>query len=176
MLPEGNSLKRKHPKGIYNISYISPLAITLTDKIQIITRFYGSPKEIHSNYDFVHCTAYWTSWDNRLVIPHQVKDAVKAKHLVYIGSKYPVASAIRTKKFLKKGWNINAGQFLKIAMQISELNLHNEEELREQLVGMYSENLNEILDKTIKEDGVIDTESLVKEIDNFYDKGAKKHG
>ena len=40
------------------------------------------------------------------------------------------------KKFLKRGFNINAGEILKIMFQISELDLTNPDVLEEQLIGV----------------------------------------
>jgi len=54
----------------------------------------------------------------------------------YEGSLYPIASMFRMKKFLNRGWRINAGQMLKIMWQISELDLTDRETLYEQLQGV----------------------------------------
>lgn len=51
---------------VYKPIFLSSNAITLSDDIQLIFRFYGDPKTIHDNYDFVHCTNYWTSSDSTL--------------------------------------------------------------------------------------------------------------
>ena len=56
----------------------------------------------------------------------------------YIGSKYPLCSVIRMRKFIKKGWHINAGQILKILFQVSELDLNDIATLEDQLVGVDS--------------------------------------
>ena len=40
------------------------------------------------------------------------------------------------KKFIKRGWNISAGEMLKIMFQISELDLKNPNVLEEQLIGV----------------------------------------
>ena len=40
------------------------------------------------------------------------------------------------KKFLNRGWTINAGEMLKAMFQISELNLKDPDVLEEQLVGV----------------------------------------
>ena len=53
-----------------------------------------------------------------------------------MGSKYPVCSVIRTRKFIKRGWMITGGQYLKMAYQISLLDLENLEVLEDQLVGV----------------------------------------
>ena len=34
--------------------FVSTNAITLSHRVQIVTRFFGKPEEIHENYDFVH--------------------------------------------------------------------------------------------------------------------------
>lgn len=123
-------------KPRYRPVFMTSNAITLSDKIQLVIRFYGPPREIHSNYDFVHCMCYWTSDDGELVLPNESLQAILARELVYKGSKYPIASIIRTRKFIQRGWVINAGQYLKMCMQISELDLKNPAVLEDQLIGV----------------------------------------
>lgn len=125
-------------KPKYRPVYLSSNAITLSDKIQIIIRFYGEPKEIHENYDFVHCTCYWTSWDNELCLPSRALEAIINKELYYMGSKYPLCSIIRTRKFINRGYTINAGQYLKMALQLNQLDLLNVDTLEDQLMGVDS--------------------------------------
>jgi hypothetical protein len=117
---------------------MSTNAITLSDKIQLVIRFYGEPDEIHSNYDFVHVTNYWDSKTKSVELKAEALEAILNKELQYVGSKYPIASLIRTRKFIKRGWHINAGQFVKMAWQISELDLKNIYVLEDQLVGVDS--------------------------------------
>ena len=124
-------------KGKYRPIFLSTNAITLSDKVQIIVRFYGEPDKIHENYDFVHATNYWT-FDSKLVLNQRALEAIMNKELFYVGSKYPIASLIRTRKFIKRGWQINAGQYVKMAFQISKLNLEDIYVLEEQLVGVDS--------------------------------------
>jgi hypothetical protein len=71
-----------------------------------------------------------------LVLRPAALEAILAKELIYSGSKYPVASLIRTRKFIKRGWRINAGQYVKMALQISELNLRDPNVLEDQLTGV----------------------------------------
>lgn len=117
--------------------FLSTNAITLSNGIQIVVRFYGEPDKIHETYDFAHTKAYWTS-ETGTVIPNEVYDAVINKTLIYTGSKYPVCSIFRMRKFIARGWKINAGQMLKICMQVSELDLMNIDILEDQLVGVDS--------------------------------------
>jgi hypothetical protein len=40
------------------------------------------------------------------------------------------------KKFIQRGWTVNAGEILKMLFQVSELDLKNIEVLEEQLIGV----------------------------------------
>lgn len=117
--------------------FISSNAITLSNGVQIVVRFYGEPEKIHETYDFQHTKAYWTK-STGTVIPNEVYDAVINKTLIYTGSKYPVCSVFRLRKFIARGWTINAGQLLKICMQVSQLDLMDIDTLEDQLIGVDS--------------------------------------
>ncbi len=125
-------------EGKYVPACLTTNAITLTNDIQLVLRFYGEPEEIHKYYDFVHATNYWTSKDNKLVLNPKALECILTKELLYNGSKYPLCSIIRTKKFIRRGWTINAGQYLKMALQLNELDLLDPVVLEEQLTGVDS--------------------------------------
>lgn len=153
--------------------FLSSNAITLTDGIQIVVRFYGSPEEIHANYDFVHCTNVYDYSSKELVLKKEALECILAKELRYQGSKYPVCSVIRTRKFLKRGWHINAGQYLKMMFQISKLNLSNLDVLEDQLVGVDSAYFNMLIsalrDQTKdKPDFEVDTQYITTIIDRLF--------
>lgn len=131
----GEAEKQRKP---YRPIFLSTNAISLSGKIQLVIRFYGDAEQIHENYDFVHCTCYWTAADNNLVLPQKALEAILTKELIYTGSKYPLCSIIRTRKFVERGWKINAGQFVKMCWQLHELDLKNIDVLREQLTGVDS--------------------------------------
>ncbi len=141
-LPEDIDIVEEEPKKEpvdkprYCPTFLSSNAITLSNKVQLIIRFYGEPEEIHKNYDFVHCTGYWTSKDKKLEISKEALEAILTKELRYVGSEYPLCSIIRTRKFIERGWTINAGQYLKMCMQLNELDLTNVNVLEDQLVGV----------------------------------------
>lgn len=120
----------------YKPVFLSSNAITLSNKVQLVIRFYGEPNEIHENYDFVHCTNYWEPWPEELVTNAEALESLLSKTLFYMGSKYPLCSVIRTRKFLKQGWHINAGQYLKMLFQVSELDLTDTVTLEDQLIGV----------------------------------------
>lgn len=134
--PDGKPVVDEESKPKYRPIYLSCNAITLSQKIQIVIRFHGDPDNIHQHYDYIHCTNFWLSKDRKLTLKQPALEALLARELRYIGSKYPLASVIRTRKFIKRGWTINAGQYLKMAFQISQLDLTNISVLEDQLVGV----------------------------------------
>lgn len=161
--------KEKDNKPKYRPVFLSSNAITLSDQIQIVTRFYGEPNEIHENYDFLHCCNYWTGWNNELVLRPESLEALLAKELVYVGSKYPICSIFRLRKFIDRGWHISAGQIFKICYQISKLNLNDIHVLEDQLTGVDTAYFQQILTILKERDpNNIDTAYLMQLIDRFF--------
>jgi len=163
------NLKAKD-SGKYRPIYMSQNAITLSDKIQFITRFYGTPHNIHRNFDYLHATAYYDYRENHLEVPIEVYNALASKSLIYCGSLYPIASIFRLRKFIERGWRITAGQLLKITFQISKLDLNNREVLQEQLIGVDQAYMHQIIEALKNTDlKLIDATYLAKIIDGVFE-------
>lgn len=122
-------------KEKYTPVFFSPNAISLSDDLQIVCRFYGDADQIHKNYDFIHATNYFTFKDG-VVVNTDALLSLMTRQLKYQGSKYPITSVIRTRKFLKRGFNISAGEYLKMCYQISHLDLDDPDVMEEQLIGV----------------------------------------
>ena len=149
--------------------FMTSNAITLSGKIQLILRFYGEPDDIHANYDFVHCTNYWKSWDNDLVLRTAAMESLLARELRYVGSKYPICSIVRLRKFIERGWRVNAGQILKMAMQISELDLKDLKVLEDQLTGVDTAYFVQLIERMREKDPEkVDSAYLVEIIDRIF--------
>lgn len=156
-------------KPKYRPVFMSTNAITLSHKVQIVLRFYGEPDQIHENYDFVHCTNGWTSWDNTLTLRPAALEALLTRELRYVGSKYPVCSVMRLRKFIKRGWTVNAGQILKMLMQVSELDLTDPVVLRDQLTGVDSAYFVQLMTKLKEKDPEkVNTAYLIEIIDRIF--------
>lgn len=123
-------------EGKYEVKFISANAITLSDKIQLVTRFFGDADEIHKNFDFVHATGVWDSETGKLTTSTEQLEALINRALIYKGSLYPLASIFRARKFIYRGWTIDAGQYLKMAFQLNKLDLLDPYTLEEQLTGV----------------------------------------
>jgi len=156
-------------KPAYRPIFVSTNAITLSHKIQIVLRFFGEADEIHKNYDYVHCTNYWTAHDGVLTQRQPALESLLAKELQYVGSKYPIASIIRMRKFIKRDWTINAGQILKMVWQIAELDLKNYDVLRDQLTGVDVAYFGELIAKIREKDPEkVNSAYLIEVIDRMF--------
>lgn len=153
----------------YRPVFLSTNAITLSGRVQIVLRFFGEPDEIHKNYDFIHCTNYWASWTNDLTLHQAALESLLARELRYVGSKYPVCSVFRLRKFINRGWTINAGQILKMLLQVSALDLTNHAVLEDQLTGVDAAYFVELVAKLKDKDpGKVNSAYLVEIIDRMF--------
>lgn len=146
-------------KKPYHPVLITSNAITLSDEIQLITRFCGDPAEIHTNFDFEHCLNYYSP-ETGLVLKQGSLETILARELKYVGSKYPVASLFRIRKFLERGWTITASEMVKIAFDISKLDLSDVNILKDQLIGVDLAYFHEVISILQKDSN--------KEIDRTY--------
>lgn len=153
----------------YSAAFLSSNAVSLRGKVQLVLRFYGDPDEIHSSYDFAHCMNYWESGTSNLVLRKEALEALLSRTLVYRGSLYPLCSVIRSRKFIERGWRINAGQYLKMAMQISELDMKDHRVLEEQLTGVDVAYFAEVIQKIQDKDPArVDAAYLTEIIDRMF--------
>lgn len=150
----------KNNKGKFVAQFITSNSISLSDDIQIITRFIGSPEEIHKNFDFVHATNYYTN-NGGLVLNQRALESIMTKRLKYVGSLFPVSSLFRIRKFYKRDWTISAGEIFKISYDISKLNLDDPFVLKEQLTGCDVAYFHEVI-------SILKKEITTREVDRTY--------
>lgn len=98
----------------YKLNLITDNALNFSDKIQIITKWAGSPEEVTNNFDWQHIKSYYVCKDKSIVLCNDLYKLLVEKELQYTGSKYPLSSLFRLKKYLKKGWTISNVDILKI--------------------------------------------------------------
>ena len=155
----------------YRPIFLTDNAITLAGHVQLVIRFYGSPELIHQNFDYVHCTNYWTSADRKLTTNIEAMESIMSKELKYIGSRYPVCSVIRMRKFFRRGWWMNAGQMLKVMLQLSALDLTRIEVLEDQLTGVDTAYFFQLINRLKKDKdqmGKVDSIYIVSIIDKMF--------
>lgn len=167
--------KRKDADGKelpFQPSYFSPNAISLTDDLQIVIRFCGTPDEVHKTFDYIHATNYWIP-SKGVITNLEAVESLLTKQLKYQGSFYPLTSIIRMKKFVKRGFNIGAGEMLKMIFQVSLLDLTDMDVLEDQLIGVdvaYFEVLINALRERKENDSsfVLTTDYLCELIDRIF--------
>lgn len=120
----------------YRPVFLTDNAISLKGKVQIILRFIGTPEEIVKNFDYVHCTCTYVPWTRALSLPNEALASMMTKELIYVGSRYPICSLFRMRKFLARGYHLNVGQVLKMIFQIKALNLYDIKVMEDQLLGV----------------------------------------
>lgn len=164
--------QKKEDQPKYRPVFLTSNAITLSEKVQIVVRFWGAVDSIHENYDFVHCTCSWDAATGELRLPHAALLSIINRRLKYKTSRYPLCSIIRTRKFLKLGWHIDAGQYVKIAWDLHKLDLSRQDVLEDQMVGVDSAYFMEVISllKQKTEDGSKPVEAayLIEIIDKVF--------
>jgi hypothetical protein len=164
-------LKKDKEKKPYRPVFLTDNAVSLANRVQLITRFYGEPEEIHKNFDFVHAMAWYDYKKDHLELPADTMQALLTKTLIYKGSLYPIASLFRIRKFLNRGFRISAGQMLKIVWQIHGLKLDDPNILKEQLIGVDMAYMHQLIAElqNIKAHEKVDGTYVAALIDKIFD-------
>lgn len=166
VMKENKKAEKYHPV------MITDNAVSLKGDIQLISRFWGEPAEIHKNFDYIHVRSYWT-YREGVITPPEALEAILTKELKYRGSLYPIASLIRMRKFIRRGWSINAGEIVKMAFQVSDLNLKDPLVLADQLMGVdmsYFLHFIEQIRKAIDEGKEITPTYVMEVLDEVFEK------
>jgi len=164
-----DELKPSVKKPKYRPVFLTDNAITLSDKIQLIIRFWGNPSEIHRTFDFAHAMGYYDHSTKEVTVAPEALECMLSKTLVYKGSLYPVASLFRTRKFIKRGWRISAGQMLKIIIQLQGVDLMNRSVLKEQLIGVDMAYMSQLISELKNAEGKVDATYLGILIDKVFE-------
>ena len=77
-------------------------AITVGDKVQLVTSIYGHSLAILKTFDYLHACWYWDSRDQKLWITPAILNAIKDKQLV-VNNKERLTPE-RFQKFRDRGW------------------------------------------------------------------------
>lgn len=105
------------PDKSFKINLITDNAINLDNKIQIITKYYGTPETIINNFDWAHIKSYYC-YGIPLILCDNFYQYIVEKDLIYTGSDYPLSSLLRTRKFIKKGWHVSTKTMVHIALDV----------------------------------------------------------
>lgn len=129
--------------------------------------FFESPEKIFEKFDFTCCMGS-LDMDTKSFIFHDrfLSDLAK-RHLVFNHrTEFPLASGIRLKKYLAKGYKIRKRELLKLIVTINAKEASSWEALKEQIGGIYGEAFEMDSSKDFTLDNVIESIHKV----NFNDK------
>lgn len=160
-------IARATHKDPFTVRCVTSNAVTLSDDVQLIIRFAGPPEEIHKNFDFIHCTNYYLVGSNELVLNIPAMQSLMSKRLYYHGSLYPVATLMRMRKFLDRGWTISAGQIAKVSIQLMGVP-PTRALLVEQLIGVDLLYLGDVLNELQNGEGDIDRTYISSLLDEAF--------
>lgn len=109
-------------------------------KVQFITKYTGTPREVISNFDFLHAMNYYIPKLDLFSINESI---LKSKEL-YFNQKasHPINALKRLKKFIAQGWTIEDNELIKMAEAINAINLDTYSNWKEQTAAMYSDEYN----------------------------------
>jgi hypothetical protein len=100
---------------VYLPKLITENSVNLTDKVQVILKFVGTPDEVTKHFDWQHIKSYFTIKDG-LKLTEDVYRLVIEKELIYTGSNYPLSSLLRLRKYLQKGWTVSTKTMIHIIL------------------------------------------------------------
>lgn len=166
------SVSEEEKQEKYVPVFVSSNSMTLSNGIQIITRFSGEPEQIIKNFDYAHTLNYYDIKNRELVLNKKALVSIMTKNLIYTGSLFPLCSLFRMRKFMDRGYSINTGQILKMVMQLNYLDLNDTSVLEEQLIGVdstYMEMFISALNKAKREGTDISKGYVMNLIEEMFD-------
>jgi len=132
---------------------------------QLITRFTGMPSDIFDNFDFTITQGAYLFWEERFEFGERFFPDLAKKQLVYGGnSKFPICAMYRTKKYQERGYNVPGSTIMHIALSIVRLEIKTYADLKEQLMGIDTMYLSNLLNEQKYDDALpVDFGEFVKD-------------
>lgn len=133
----------KHYLTDYNLVCVTPNADTYVHcddpkrAIQIIKKYFGTPEEVISKFDFTCVMGAYVTDKRDFVLGDFFLVDNAGRRLVYTGkSEYPICSLIRTRKYVAKGYSLSAIAVVTMALAVHNLKFETYADLKDQLMGI----------------------------------------
>lgn len=151
---------------------IGQKSIMLRDKktdqdVQLIVyKLFDDVEHIFNTFDFTVCMGAYDFKIEDFVLH---KDFLKHNSQRYLkfhaGTQFPIVSALRTQKYLNKGYNISKSEYLRLMLTVNQLQISSWEELENHVGGMYGVDPSKLFDKT-KEFSLINAVEQLGELES----------
>ena len=104
--------------------------------------WFPSAQSIFDIFDFTCCMAAADCDTGNIIRHDHFMCALAGRYLEFNHkTRYPIASAVRIKKYMDKGFKMGKGQYLKIGLACCELNINSWDDLLDQLGGIYGDQI-----------------------------------
>lgn len=106
-------------------------------RVQLITKFTGSPEKIFDDFDFTVTQGCYRFDNGTFVFGERFLQDVAKRVIVFCGkSHYPICAMYRTLKYQRKGYKLSGLTVVHIALAIARLEITTYRQLKEQLFGI----------------------------------------
>jgi len=100
--------------------------------------YFNSPSSVVDNFDFSVCKAVYNLDSEEFYFDDNFFVDLAARRLsIGSGTRFPLMSVIRTKKYLDRGFTISRNESLKSLLMVSKLDLSTLEECKKHINGLY---------------------------------------
>lgn len=111
----------------------------------IYYKFFETAEDIFNDFDFtVNMGAYHPATKKFILHEDFLRHNCQKTLQVNTNTAYPLISVLRTQKYKEKGYKISKPQMLRLLLAVSQKNFTSWQELKEQLGGMYGQNIDNI--------------------------------
>lgn len=97
----------------------------------------GKPEDIFKHFDYTICMGAYSFKNDSFYFHDDFFKHLAQRRLVFNpGTKFPISSLVRIKKYMERGYSISGIEIIKIALQIQQLSILTNKDLANQLGGI----------------------------------------
>lgn len=132
-------------------------------KVQFIFfDYFESPEDIFNAFDFTVCMGCFDFETDRFYFHDEFFKHNSQRYLKYnTGTRFPLLSALRVDKYKEKGYTISKTEYLRVVVNLMNLDITSWEEAKQHIGGFYGADINEYFD----EEKPFSVEEVVKQLD-----------
>jgi len=141
-------------------------------KVQFI-KITGTPEEVMSKFDYTISMGAYDPYNDKFILEENFLYNLAERRLVFNdNTEFPISSLWRMKKFLNRGYKIDAKSVITLALSIHKLKIDDYTDLKKQLDGIDTLLLKDITDKLIedKKEAKYDFEEFIAYLEKAIDK------
>jgi len=121
-------------------------------RYQFIKVATGTPEQVIGGFDFTVCMGAVTVDGDFTFAPDFFQHLAQRRLVFNIGTEFPICALYRTRKYIKRGFELSGIEAIKLALRIQNLDISDYKELRRQLMGIDTLFLKELTD-SLKTEG-----------------------